>query len=396
MLSVTICSPSPAIREQWHDLVSRAPSNVFMDPAALTAASVTDFANVRVLLAWDEGQERRRLVGLWALRTRKIAPFWPATLDALPYNYAFLSTPVIDPHCIDRVIPAFLDALAKAPDMPKVINLPSFNAESAACDVLAKALAARGGAQLTLAENSRPFVTREFGVKRSGSTRKKLRQDWKRLSAAGIADVTNHRSPAAVRAAFEAFLALEAASWKGARGTALLCDKHDAAFVRRLIGELADQGNASVALLRVDGGPIAAQVLMYCGPTAYTWKTAFDAEYAKYSPGALLVDKITEELFSSPGIDAIDSCAVEESFMGQLWAGRLKMVDVLVDLGPGKSPAFAMEAGRHFAYRRLRELRNRLRKAASTGRSGKAVIAVANQSHTGDSNLPSGHCTDRT
>jgi hypothetical protein len=317
-----------------------------------------------VLVAWDEGQEQRKLVGLWALRMRKIAPFWPATLEALPYNYAFLSTPVIDHDFVDQVIPAFLDAIADSPDMPKVINLPSFNAESSAYEVLAKALAARGGVQLRLAENSRPFVTREFGVKRSGSTRKKLRQDWKRLCATGAADVLNDRTPTAVQAAFETFLALESGSWKGRRGTALLCDKDDAAFVRRLIGQLADQGNASVALLRVDARPIAAQVLMYCGATAYTWKTAFDAQYAKYSPGALLVDKATEELFSGPGIDAIDSCAVEESFMGQLWAGRRKMIDVLIDVGPGRSPAFAIEAGRHFAYRRLRELRNLLRKAA--------------------------------
>jgi CelD/BcsL family acetyltransferase involved in cellulose biosynthesis len=367
MVSVTICSPSPAFGEQWRDLVNRAPSNVFMDPAALTAASATNFAKVRVLLAWDEGQGRRTLVGMWALRVRKIAPFWPATLEALPYNYAFLSTPVIDHDFVDLVMPAFLAAIAENPDMPKVINLPSFNEDSAAYDVLAKTLVARGGAQLKLAENSRPFATREFGVKRSGSTRKKLRQDWKRLSAAAVAEVTNDRTPAAVRAAFETFLALEAGSWKGARGTALLCDKDDAAFVRQLIGELADRGSASVALLSVDGRPIAAQVLMYCGPTAYTWKTAFDAEYAKYSPGALLVDKVSEELFSGPGIDAIDSCAVEESFMGQLWAGRRKMLDVLIDVGPEKSPAFAMEAGRQFAYRRLRELRNRLRKVAWTG-----------------------------
>jgi CelD/BcsL family acetyltransferase involved in cellulose biosynthesis len=361
MVSVTISSPSPAVAEPWGDLVTRAPSNVFMDPAALVAASATNFANVHVLLAWDEVQGRRKLVGLWALRTRKVAPFWPATLEALPYNYAFLSTPVIDPAFIDCVIPAFLDVVADNPDMPKVINLPSFNADSSAYEVLAKTLAARGGTQLKLAEHSRPFVTREFGVKRSGSTRKKLRQDWKRLSAAGIAEVTNDKTPpAAVRAAFETFLALEAGSWKGARGTALLCDKDDAAFVRRLVGDLADQGKASVALLRLDGRPIAAQVLMYCGPTAYTWKTAFDAEYAKYSPGALLVDKITEELFSCPGIDAIDSCAVEESFMGQLWAGRRKMVDCLIDVGSGKSPAFVLEAGRQLAYRRLRRLRKRL------------------------------------
>jgi CelD/BcsL family acetyltransferase involved in cellulose biosynthesis len=375
MVSVTICSPSLAVGESWRDLVSRAPSNAFMDPAALRAASATNFAKIRVLLAWDEGQEPRKLVGLWALRMRKIAPFWLATLEALPYNYAFLSTPVIDHDFVDQVIPAFLDAIAENPDMPRVINLPSFNADSAAYEVLVKTLAARAGQQLELAENSRPFVTREFGIKRSGSTRKKLRQDWKRLCATGAADVVNDRTPAAVQAAFETFLALEAGSWKGARGTALLCDKPDAAFVRRLIGELADQGNASVALLRVDARPIAAQVLMYCGATAYTWKTAFDAEYAKYSPGALLVDKVTEELFSGPAIDAIDSCAVEESFMGQLWAGRRKMIDVLIDVGPGRSPAFAMEAGRQLAYRRLRKLRNRLRKPAWT-RPRRSHVAV--------------------
>jgi hypothetical protein len=40
-------------------------------------------------------------------------------------------------------------------------------------------------------------------------------------------------------------------------------------------------GNTSAALLRIEGSAIAAQVLMYCGATAYTWKTAFDPKYAK-------------------------------------------------------------------------------------------------------------------
>ena len=35
------------------------------------------------------------------------------------------------------------------------------------------------------------FVTREFGVKRSGSTRKKLRQDWTRLSSIGTVEVVS-------------------------------------------------------------------------------------------------------------------------------------------------------------------------------------------------------------
>src|SRR5437763_2201551 len=104
MISVTICSPDPSIGEQWRDLVGRASSNVFMDPVALTAASAIGFARVYAVLAWDEGNRPRKLVGAWALRIRKIAPFWPAMLEALPYNYAFLSTPVIDPQFIDDVI----------------------------------------------------------------------------------------------------------------------------------------------------------------------------------------------------------------------------------------------------------------------------------------------------
>jgi hypothetical protein len=375
MISVTICSPGATLGEQWRDLVGRARANVFMDPVALIAASEAGFAKVCMLLAWEEGTPRR-LVGLWALRIRKVAPFWPPLLEALPYNYAFLSTPVVDPQVVDDVIPAFLAAIRKAPELPNIVNLQSLDAESAACDAMMRALRAHYGEQIKLSEHQRPFVTREFGVKRSGSTRKKLRQDWKRLSALGAADVVNDRTPALVRAAFETFLTLEAGSWKGARGTALLSDKTDAAFVRRLIENLARQGRASVALLRIDGRAIAAQVLMYCGATAYTWKTAFDAEYAKYSPGALLVDKITDELFSTPGIDAIDSCAVEDSFMGQLWSGRRKMVDLLIDVGPGKSPAFAMEAGRQFAYRRLRELRNGLREVIHIARVKKAPIGA--------------------
>jgi hypothetical protein len=113
--------------------------------------------------------------------------------------------------------------------------------------------------------------------------------------------------------------------------------------------------------LRVDGQAIAAQVLMYCGTTAYTWKTAFDAQYARYSPGALLIGKITEELFSTAGIDAINSCAAEASFMSQLWAGRRTMVDMLVDLGPGMSFGFALEAGRLLGLGQLKGLRDGLR-----------------------------------
>ncbi|MBA7468096.1 hypothetical protein ES707_03337 [subsurface metagenome] len=360
MITVTIDSPNPGLGPHWDDLAVRASSNAFMNPAALDAVRETGFASLRVLSAWDGDGAGRKLVGVWALRLRRVAPLWPAVVEALPYEYAFLSSPVVDPAYADDVIAAFFSAIEQGA-LPKVVNLRQFDAEGPVYSAILKELGKRGIEPLVVSHFSRPYVTREAGVKRSGSTRKKLRQDWNRLSALGSVEVVNDRSPAGVREAFEAFLVLEKASWKGARGTALLSDAADAAFVRKLVHNLAARQAASVAQLRVNGEVIAAQVLMYGGDTAYTWKTAFDVAYSKFSPGALLVDKITDELLATPEIKAINSCAAESSFMGQLWSGRRAMVDMLVDVGPGRSLGFRIEALWLTAYQRLRELRDRLR-----------------------------------
>ena len=378
MISVSICSPSSDVAAAWADLAGRAASNVFMEPTALRVAEATGFADVRMLLAWDDAATPRRLVGLWALQVKRIASFWPSVLDSRPFNYAFLSTPVIDPAYVDDVMPAMLAAVQHDSELPKVLHLHSFEQETPCFAALQRELTKQGGAQRILDETNRPYATRDEGVKKSGSTRKKLRQDWNRLSALGAVDVVNDRTPVRVREAFEAFLKLEQASWKGARGTALLCDDADASFVRELVAKLAAEGRASVALLRVDGKAIATQVVMYSGRTAYTWKTAFDAEYARYSPGMLLVDKVTEQLFADPAIESIDSCSYEDGFMAKLWTARRKMVEMLVHVGPGTSAAFALEQARLLGYHEAKRIRNQWRaRRAATPPQAKAPLAQA-------------------
>lgn len=361
MISVTVASPGQDLTAQWNDLIRRAPGNAFMNPVALKAAFDTMFAAVYVLLAWEEGAESARLVGLWALQHRNVMMFWPALLEARPYNYAFLSTPVIDPAFAAEVMPAFFAAIRKNPALPNVVSLKEMDADSQAYAAIQKVIADEHHAHLTLTRSLRPSVSREKGVKTSGSTRKKLRQDWNRLSALGNLEMVNERAAGSTKAAFEQFLDLEKRSWKGDKGTAILCSERDTEFTRRLIGDLAVDGNASVALLRLDGRAIAAQVLMYCGTTAYTWKIAFDAEFARYSPGVLLVDKMTEQLFAATDVQAIDSCSAEGSFMAQIWTGRKTMVDMVVDVGSSHSLVFGMEAARQYGYERLRDLRDWLR-----------------------------------
>jgi CelD/BcsL family acetyltransferase involved in cellulose biosynthesis len=361
MIFVTIGVPDLDMTEHWEALARRADANVFLSPAALNAAAATGFAHIHVLLAWDTSVAPNRLVGFWALCERRIGSVGPSVLAAPPYNYSFVSSPVIDPDSIDAVMPAFFAAIEKDPALPNVIQIRLLDGDSDSYRAITSALARRKGRMLKLSEHERPFLAAASERKRSGSTAKKLRQDWNRLSSMGTVDIANDRSSAGARAPFEVFLQLEARSWKGANGTALLSDADDAAFTRRLIGDLGERRNASVALLRVDGKPIAAQVLLYSGSMAYTWKTAFDAEFAKYSPGALLVDKVTDELFDTQAITAIESCSLESGFMAQLWTGRRMTVDMLVDVGSSKSFSFMVAAFGERLHAFLRERLHRLR-----------------------------------
>jgi hypothetical protein len=372
-ISAEIRSPDLDLIDPWNRLAAQVEANAFMHPAALVAAAETGFAKIHVLLAWDEGAMPRRPVGFWALRECRKFPLMPAFLETppyeSPYEYAFTSNAVIDGGCVDEVLAAFFEAIRSDPKLPKTISLRSFEADPVVYPAILRQLEGAGRHQ-ELWRLERPFADLSAGIKRSGSTGKKLRSDWNKLTVMGTTEVVNDRTRAGVAAAFETFLALEVASWKGEAGTALLCDPAHARFARRMIGDLAARELASVALLCVAGDPIAAQVLLYSGRLAYTWKTAFQTAYARYSPGALLVSKVADTLLASGEITSIDSCSSGDGFMGLLWTGRRSMVDILVNVGSRGSLGFLAEAARHRGYQQLRRMRLRVRMAMKRPASG--------------------------
>lgn len=262
----------------------------------------------------------------------------------------------IDPAFTDEAVMAFFDAIRRDARLPKIIRLRSFEADPVVYPAMLKHLA-DSGRYRELFRAGRPFADRAFASRKSGSSRKKLRQ----LSTSGAVDIVNERSLTNAEAAFEIFLRLEAESWKGREGTALLCDVADARFARRLIWNLAACGLASVALLGVDGDAIAAQVLLYSGQRACTWKTAFKASFARFSPGVLVVDQAARSLFESGQITTIDSCSAPGGFMGQLFTDRRTFVDALIDVRRRNALVFALETAQHRGYELLRRARSRIR-----------------------------------
>ena len=276
---------------------------------------------------------------------------------------------MIDCACADDVVAAFFDAIRRDARLPKTVRLQSFEADPIVHPAILRILASTGRYH-EFSRTERPFADQFTGTKKS--TRKKLRQ----LSAVGTVEIVNERTPAGAEAAFEMFLKLEAESWKGEEGTALLCYADDARFSRRLIGNLAAYDLASVVLLRIDGDAIAAQVLFYSGHRAYTWKTAFKASFARFSPGLLVADKSTQSLMESGQVTTIDSCSFPGGFMSQLFGSRRPFIDALIDLRQRNSLAFAVEVAQHQGYHLLRQLQSRLPSLGSVRKVAASILWI--------------------
>jgi len=79
---------------------------------------------------------------------------------------------------------------------------------------------------------------------------KELRRQRHRLAEHGAVHFEVARSPEAAAAALEIFLRLEASGWKAKRGTALIQDDGDAAFVRGAVPALAETGQSEIVTPR--------------------------------------------------------------------------------------------------------------------------------------------------
>jgi CelD/BcsL family acetyltransferase involved in cellulose biosynthesis len=278
------------------------------------------------------------------------------------FQHAYLATPVVDAGVAHAVLTAMLDFIADDPVLPKLISLQPIRSDGPTMQALAVAISDRQGGLCTLNESRRPVLASELDGKSylaqalSSSSRKKLRQHRRRLEERGALESQVSTEPVAVCRAFEDFLALEAAGWKGRRGTALLCHQADANFARAMIASLAARGDASIYALCQHGKPVASQVVLRAGAAAFTWKTAYDEALGDFSPGMLLLEDYTAALLGDKSIAQVDSCAFDDGGFMSAWTEREQIADVLLDARRGGSLTFRAVAGlqRHFLALRAR------------------------------------------
>jgi CelD/BcsL family acetyltransferase involved in cellulose biosynthesis len=336
------------LQSDWEDLLARADvANAFMNPALIRLASqFYPRCSCFALLAWLKETSRPRLVGVWAFARGRARQ--SVILTGSPMPHAYLSDPVIDRTCLDSVLEAMLAHISGDATLPKIVSLETMGTDTATMAALSRVLAARGRPSRIFAAWSRPKLASDLdgasymGRALSSSSRKKLRQHRRRLADGGLLEFSIISEAEEVRQAFEDFLTLEAAGWKGRRRTALLSRTSDANFARGMIGALAAEGHAYIYALTLDAKPVSMQIVLRAGSTVFTWKTAYDERFRDFSPGMLLLEDCTAAWLTDEGIDHVDSCAFDDSGYMAVWGERAAIARLWLDVRSGRSLVFAL------------------------------------------------------
>jgi CelD/BcsL family acetyltransferase involved in cellulose biosynthesis len=119
--------------------------------------------------------------------------------------------------------------------------------------------------------------------------------------------------PADVGALLEEIVAVEAAGWKGARGTALAQDAERRRFFEEYAALSAAEGSLRVARLRIEDDTAAVQLAVEQAGRLWLLKIGYDERFARCSPGTLLMLEAANWA-SERGLDAIELLGGRESW----------------------------------------------------------------------------------
>jgi CelD/BcsL family acetyltransferase involved in cellulose biosynthesis len=168
----------------------------------------------------------------------------------------------------------------------------------------------------------------------SGDKRKKLRRAEERLRELGPVNYAVLTREEELDCWLADFLRLEATGWKGQQGTALNCTETDRRFFLDATRAAFQRRRLMLLALQVAGRPVAQQCNFLTPGGAFAFKVAYDAGYARYSPGVLLELENIRCVHARDDIPWMDSCtSAGPSIIKQLWLDRRTIQTVLVETG---------------------------------------------------------------
>lgn len=319
-------TPGEVARWAWLAEQASQPNPFYESWFLLPSLRLFDAANEVSLLCLEaHGQ----LVGLLPLKRERRyyghpLPHWRNWLHA----NAFLGAPLIAKGfeaAFWRELLAWSDRQARGALFLHLAQMPG---EGPVHGALARILAETGRAASTVTREQRALLQSRLEPDAyleqslSGKKRKELRRQHRRLAAEGTLAVERTDSADGLDQWTHEFLVLEKSGWKGAAGSALACDAATEALFAAALHGAADHGRLERLAIRLDGRPLAMLASFLRPPGAFSFKTAFDERFARFSPGVLLQCE-NLALLRRNDIAWTDSCAsADHPMIDHFWRER--------------------------------------------------------------------------
>ena len=312
----TISSPSSTIWPQ-----RAIEPNVFFNPRFLAPAMPRlEDREVRLAVMRDERDARSRLRLLVPFSVeRPLLRLGPPAIRTWASPFGPLGTPLVDRDDPQGIVADFLRLIA-APEkaLPKLIQFPDIRIDGIFAATLQSAAAELNLPILRVMERERPVLRSDLDgdAYLAGTLQKHYREHRRlerRLAEKGdlvydIAETPEENRGSPSRRSWR---------WRRADGRAGPARQWSStasappSSARRLAG-LSERAMCRIHTLSLSGRPIASLVVFVESGVAYTWKTAFDEEFAAWSPGVLLMVEVTKPSPRGLNVTMTDSCAVPD------------------------------------------------------------------------------------
>ncbi len=324
---------------EWDELAAEAVEpNPFYESWYLLPSLRSLDPDGRVELLWmtHEG----RLIGLMPVRRHPAYYGYPLPhLRNWVHDNCFCGQPLVARGMEDRFWRAVLDWCDTNAGGSLFLHLLQMPATGPIHDALKAVLAAHDRSAATVLVEDRALLASDlapvdyFEASLNPKKRKELRRQHRRLGEEGVLSVERLRGADGMADWTDAFLDLEASGWKGRAGSSLADDPANTALFAASLAGAAARGRLERLSLLLDGRPIAMLATFLTPPGAFSYKTAFDEQFARYSPGVLL-QREALALLSDAQIDWIDSCAApDHAMIDHIWRERRRIARHSIAIG---------------------------------------------------------------
>lgn len=329
----------PAFRAAWDALVSAAcEPNPFFEPwCLLPSIELFGAPDARLLFGYFHNGA---LVGLMPLA--KNARYYQHPLPNLSsweHENMFCGAPLVAKGHEQSFWHALLDHCDNQAGLALFLHLPSLPADGPLARALADVSAEQSRICAIVQSHERAFLASDssseeyFNTSISTKKRKELRRQQRRLGEMGELTFSRISDTSGAAEWADEFIALEKAGWKGEQGSALANGAATNAFFRQTLEGAAEADRLERLTLRLDDQPIAMLANFLTAPGSFSFKTAFDENYARFSPGVLLQQE-NLALLDRDDIAWCDSCAAaDHPMIERIWREKRRVISVSLAIG---------------------------------------------------------------